>query len=210
MKLVALSDTHGLDFTNSLPKGDMLIHCGDWTNNGTIPEIIRFNTYCSKIIDNFPLGIWITPGNHDWLAQTDPNLCESLLTNCNLMINESAVISGVNFYFSPITPEFCGWAFMREEDEIAHEWNKIPDNTNVLITHGPPFRILDMTEYGDRAGCRELASKVSELPDLKLHLFGHIHKSYDRMLINGVTYANVASHSIGYSELGNAPMVFEV
>ena len=56
------------------------------------------------------------------------------------LLNESCVLFGIKFWGSPMTPEFCGWAFNRERgDELAKEWSQIPNDTNVLITHGPPY-----------------------------------------------------------------------
>ena len=211
MRVVLLSDTHNHDFTRlNLPDGDLLIHAGDWTNRGTIGELVRFNDYCGKAVEKYKYGIWVTPGNHDFLAQTATTLCENLLTNCNLMINERVTFDGINFWFSPYTPFFCNWAFMEEIDELATIWDKIPDDTNVLITHGPPKNILDVTvDDFMNVGCLELRKKIKRLPNLQLHAFGHIHSNYGKLIESGVTFANVSSCDETYT-LRNRPWVIDI
>lgn len=217
MKLVIVSDTHGCDFSLlNLPEADMLIHAGDWTNRGTIEEVSKFNAICGKVLDKYRLGIYVTPGNHDWLAQTDYDLCERLLTNCNLMINEGIESEGIKFWFSPYTPFFCNWAFMEEAEELEQIWSKIPEDTNVLITHGGPHKVLDLTNEYMNVGCRELAKRVSHLEHLRLHAFGHIHsaagitKKINNVLnTQEVTFANVAICDEDY-RMSNKATIFEV
>lgn len=87
-------------------------------------------------------------------------------------------IEGINIWGSPITPTFFNWAFNRDRgSNIAKYWDKIPQNTDILITHGPPSGILDRTISGSNAGCGDLLKKI-ELIKPKYHLFGHIHEAY--------------------------------
>lgn len=182
MRIVCISDTHNHDLTKlDLPAGDILLHAGDWTGNGNVIEVSRFNEYCKKIKYKYTYGIYTCGGNHDFLAEENTGLCKSILTNCHLLINESIEIEGIKFYFSPYSPFFYNWAFNLAEDgsQAQSMWAKIPDNTNILITHGPPRTILDtlITTY-EHVGCPKLTNRVLDLQELKLHIFGHIHYSY--------------------------------
>lgn len=91
----------------------------------------------------------------------------------SLLVPDSGItIDGVRFYGSPWTPEFYGWGFNAERgDEIAAIWRRIPTETDVLITHGPPVGIGDACFDGQRAGCvdllREIETRVCPLPFLR-------------------------------------------
>jgi Icc-related predicted phosphoesterase len=83
--------------------------------------------------------------------------------------NSSVLVNGLKIYGLPITPYFLGMAFnKRRGDEIKKVWKKIPSDTDIPITHGPPFGILDKN-----VGCEELLAKVIKVKP-KLHVFGHI------------------------------------
>ena len=93
------------------------------------------------------------------------------------------------------------WAYMLEENELKPYYAKIPDDTQVLITHSPAFGILDKTstEYGyARCGSKELLKRIKQLPKLTHHIFGHIHHSYGSKAVNGVNHHNVAALNEGY------------
>ena len=91
---------------------------------------------------------------------------------------------------------------------ITEVWNKIPDDTDILITHGPPMYVLDKTVRGEHVGCYDLASKVSRL-DLKLHVFGHIHLMHGTEHINGTTFVNASTCDEQYQPV-NKPIVIDL
>jgi predicted phosphodiesterase len=129
-------------------------------------------------------------------------------------INESLPdIPKIKIWGSPVQPHFCNWAFNRARDDkdfvfgrggyvkayplIKPHWDMIPEDTNILVTHGPPYKILDEllfvdgTPKGEFVGCEELAKRVKEIkPDV--HIFGHIHCGYGEKHIDGTSYYNVA------------------
>ena len=85
-------------------------------------------------------------------------------------------------------------AFTCETDEqLANKWALIPENTDILITHTPPYSILDMTDACKHVGSHSLRARVSEIKP-KLHVFGHIHEQGGHEFEwNGTKYVN-ASH----------------
>jgi len=88
------------------------------------------------------------------------------------------IIEGVKFYGSPWQPRFFDWAFNLDRgEEIKKKWDLIPMDTDVLITHGPPYGILDLTHEGEKVGCEELMKAVLRVQP-KIHIFGHIHEAY--------------------------------
>jgi Icc-related predicted phosphoesterase len=102
------------------------------------------------------------------------------------------MIDGLKVYGSPITPTYHDWAFnVLPGSPIAEAWEKIPLDTDVLITHGPPKGILDKNSRDELLGCPELLRKVKEIKP-KLHTFGHVHEGYGFVDIDGIRYVNAA------------------
>jgi len=74
-------------------------------------------------------------------------------------------------------PEFGGWGFNLPRGEACLEkWDLIPDDTDVLVTHGPPLGFGDSLQHGGRSGCVQLLHVVQERVRPKYHVFGHIHE----------------------------------
>jgi Icc-related predicted phosphoesterase len=175
MRLVITSDTHGRH--NSIPKipeGDFLIHAGDFMNSGHSPdEIISFNRWLSEQ----PIKKRVVcAGNHDRYFQKMPEFARKFLEEATYLENAGVTIDGVSFWGSPYTPEFLNWAFMYPRGPEANQyWDQIPEGLDVLITHGPPYGILDQAEpEGEHLGCAELLKAV-QAKKPKVHIFGHIH-----------------------------------
>ncbi len=175
MRLVIISDTHGRhDLIGNLPDGDVLVHAGDFMNSGLYAEeIISFNRWLGEqpITQRVVCG-----GNHDRLFQHAPQQARALLTNALYLENSGVSIDGVSFWASPYTPIFLNWAFMYPRGPAANQyWDQIPADLDVLITHGPPYGILDQTAPGgEHLGCVELLKAV-QAKKPKIHIFGHIH-----------------------------------
>src|SRR5690606_9104680 len=107
---------------------------------------------------------------------------------------------------SPITPYFHNWAFNRKRGaKIKAHWDLIPDDTDILITHGPPFGILDETVYSKRTGCEELLLRVYQVQP-KYHIFGHIHEDYGMLAKRETTFVNASVLDDRY-ELVNDAMI---
>lgn len=117
----------------------------------------------------------MVPGNHDLAFESKPTRSKALLTHADhVLIDESVVLDGVKFFGSPRTPQFGGWAFMY--DRLKAPWDCIPVDTDVLITHGPAYDVLDAASNGHRCGCEPLRDYVTKIAPT-VHAFGHIHES---------------------------------
>jgi len=176
MKLVCISDTHGSHDELVIPNGDVLIHCGDYSPTGDFKDMCRFNEWLGTLPHAHKL---VVSGNHDWYAEKAGNyVVKKLFSNATYLENEEIEIGGYKFWGSPITPEFMNWSFMRKRgNEIAGVWEQIPDNIDVLITHGPPYKILDETPRHEHVGCWDLLYHSKRVKP-KIHVFGHIHHGY--------------------------------
>jgi len=187
MKIVFISDTH-CQHTDvrlnvrlqSLYKEDpktVLVHCGDVSSRGYRWEVEGFIKWFSNL--PFEHKIFIA-GNHDFIFEEKPQEIERMLAENPgaVYLEDSGVeIEGIKFWGSPVQPRFFDWAFNRDEDIIDH-WNLIPPDIDVLITHGPPYGILDWTKRDNKSvGCPRLLEKIDQM-NLKAHAFGHIHESF--------------------------------
>lgn len=212
MKIVAISDTHTLHDNVQVPDGDVLIHTGDFTNTGKMEEIIRFISWFSYHPHKHKI---IVLGNHEKGFEKNWGVSKSLIpTEIHLLHDSEVVIDGVKFYGSPWQPEFCNWAFNlpRNGNELEAKWEAIPDNTDVLLTHGPPHGILDMVRYPYSTsvlGCEKLRKRVDNMPNLKAHIFGHIHDGYGTTKIGNTQFVNASICTEGYAPV-NDPIVIEV
>lgn len=211
LKIVAISDTHNKHKYLDLPEGDILIHAGDFTSMGSEAEVAAFGEWLQDLPYKY---IIITYGNHDWLGQRNPDLAEKLLGKAIILHDRGVEIEGIKFYGSAWQPEFCNWAFnVPRGAASAANWAKIPEDTDVLITHGPPFGTLDLIHTGglrmENVGCEALADRIKALSKLKFHVFGHIHECHGQVTKDKVTYVNAAFLNDAYVP-AYPPEVFEV
>jgi len=184
MKIALISDTHNLHKKiKNIPKADLIIHAGDCTENGSKAEFTHFINWYSNLPHARKI---LVAGNHDWCFYSSSNsdldyreaeaICEDL--GIIYLLDNSVEINGVKFYGTPWQPAFCDWAFnIEEESKRKIIFNMIPEDTNVLISHCPPYGIMDKTKSGVVCGCQALLNKVQIIKP-KYHIFGHIHEGY--------------------------------
>ena len=209
MKIVCLSDTHNCSGQITVPDGDVLIHAGDATITGTIDEVILFNEWFANL--PHPYKIFVA-GNHDWIFETNNSYARKLLSGSIIYLQDSFVeIEGLKIYGSPWQPRFFDWAFnLNRGAELAEKWKLIPGDTDVLITHGPPFGILDEVPrryFVENTGCEELRKRVEEVRP-KLHIFGHIHCGYGTADSFGVKFVNASNCDESYQPT-NKPIIVD-
>lgn len=187
LKLWHISDTHGHHEKLEIPEGvDIVVHSGDFSNYKDVrhnrPEAKRFIEWYSKV--DIPYKILVA-GNHDAMpALASKEFAEMIeKTDIIYLENEEVVIEGFKIYGSPLTPTFGEWHFMKSRGKIGLSWEDIPEDTDILVTHGPPKGIMDLIHHQEgflfRCGCRSLFNHISSRLKLSHHLFGHIHSNKD-------------------------------
>lgn len=206
MRIVCISDTHNKHRQCNIPEGDLLIHAGDISSRGRIEEIIEFDQWMGTLPHSDKI---IIAGNHDFLFERNPLLARSLIRNAHYLEDSGIVLKGFKIWGSPITPWFFNWAFNRwRGTQIKKHWDKIPDDTDILITHGPPKGILDQTFSKSKVGCSQLMKAVLRVQP-KLHIFGHIHEAYGEVWQNGTHFINASLLDIKYRPV-NASVVIDL
>jgi len=236
VRIVCVSDTHGKHrkMTQAIPNGDVLVHAGDFTNVGHTWQVKDVCDWMSDMPHKHKI---IIAGNHDvtldaeyydeprhWqrfhhLKRNDDVEARASIRTAEGVIyleDESVVIEGYHFYGSPWQPEFCDWAFNLERGHPCQKvWKKIPTNTDVLLTHGPPVGHGDELSSGgnvmngQRGGCVDLLSEVTERVAPLYHIFGHIHESYGATTNGTTTFVNASTCTHSYRP-DNAPVVIDL
>ena len=185
MKIWHISDTHGLHGQLQVPVGvDIVVHSGDASN---YLDPYRNESELRAFIDWFatlpiPVKVFV-PGNHDTSLEKGL-IARDLVEHrkIHLLINEEKEINGLRFWGSPFSPRYGNWSYMKDRGTINRLWDQIPDGLDVLITHGPPYGILDATynhhNKVELVGCSALAKRVTKV-EPQLMLFGHVHSTKD-------------------------------
>lgn len=208
MRLVITSDTHGKHHQLGVLNGDVLIHCGDFTN-GFQRDPNELENIDGWFHQQEFQHVLCVAGNHDFAAENRVLRGEPVFQNAMFLQDESVMISGLKFYGAPWVPDLQSWAFCLAEDEMRSKWEQIPDDTDVLITHTPPWHTLDRSSDSEMpCGCSHLAARIADL-NLKMHCFGHIHASYGRLKRDGVIFLNASAMNSNF-EIVNKPFVIDL
>ena len=215
LRFVCLSDTHNKHLQiKDLPKGDVLLHAGDFTYGGEPEHVEAFTDWLGTLDYKYKIVI---AGNHEitfdlkkeellkrkfFGDDADFNFedIKSKLGNCIYLEDSAVVIEGIKIYGTPHQPWFHNWAFNRHSKSRKHLFAKIPSDTDILLTHGPPYDILDFVESGVNAnvGCPVLSNEVLNRIKPKYHVFGHIHEANGVEQYDGITFINAAICNVGY------------
>ncbi len=228
MIVTFISDTHNKhkEITNDLPGGDILIHSGDISSVGYHYQLQAFYEWFDSI-PNYTTKVFIA-GNHDWgfldakrlivykeicIPQRTQELIDSY-PNIYYLQDRALQVKvqdqTVNLYGSPWQPEFYEWAFNlpRNGDELKRRWASIPNNTDILITHGPAYGYLDkVLGRSENFGCELLTDRIKDVKP-KIHVCGHIHSGYGYAYDGSTHYVNASVLDEGYNYINKPLTVF--
>lgn len=221
MKIACVSDTHTFGKQIEVPYADVLIHAGDHTFNGRRAQVESAMRWLSSLPHPHKV---LVAGNHDFIFQEEKagvirRWIKRYHPTLHYLQDSGIEIDGVKFYGSPWQPWFHDWAFNFSADhelgtKQAHGvFSKIPEDTDVLITHGPPHGIMDaigkkVHDWDIRVGCAALLYHVKRVKP-KLHVFGHIHEGYGIQEQDGIKFVNAAICTRAY-EPTNKPILVEI
>ena len=231
VKCLHISDTHQEDIfkivssflsETDIKQVDLLFISGDLTYRGDIDKLKKCAEECEQLIlENYVKDIVVIPGNHDksfdpkfkkseWFS---PRVAKSQFEkdHIHLLIHKEIELHGIKIFGSPWTPYFCNWAFNYYEDRAYDLWKMIPEDCQILVTHGPPQFILDEVHDWDKikyTGCPVLAAEIRKRQSLRVSMFGHIHEGYGQKELNGVLYLNSSIMNRRYYPT-NKPQYFE-
>ena len=215
MLVTLISDTHDQHRSVNLPGGDLLIHTGDFMTSGysklQAEDFFKWMEY-----QDYDDIVFIA-GNHDRIMQNEPDAMKGILDGykCIDYLEDTELVlygdgpngdlpeNNIRIYGSPWQPEFYDWAFNlpRNGDVLKSKWDAIPTNTDILLTHGPAWGILDevYNRRGVHLGCELLTERIAVVKP-KIHVCGHIHSGHG-YYFDGTTHffnASVLNESYKY------------
>lgn len=189
MRVVVTSDTHNLHRHLEIPEGDLFIHCGDLTGRGSLDKLRAANDWIAGLPHRHKVFV---PGNHDFCFQLEPKGSAQVFTAATVLIDAGLEVEGFKLWGSPWQPWFHNWAFNLPRGERLREvWERVPSDTDILVTHSPPAGILDETSRGEQVGCADLREALRRIRP-KLHVFGHIHEAYGTHEEDGTIFGNAS------------------
>ncbi len=197
MRITFISDSHNQHkkLNEDLPGGDLIVHGGDISSMGYQHEIREFCAWYNKL-SSYKNKVFIS-GNHDFGFQKAPDKAREIIDTYDNIIylqDNSVTIDGVKIWGAPWQPWFLDWAFNlpRNGEELKAKWDMIPEDTDILITHGPPYGFNDVVEHRfDHLGC-ELLTERLKIVKPKIHIFGHIHSGRNIFEQNGTLFVNAS------------------
>jgi Icc-related predicted phosphoesterase len=225
LTIAVVSDTHEHEYQIEVPPVDVLVHCGDATGDGrTYPggSLHALRLVAGWMQRRDARHRLFVPGNHDLcfdLNHTSAarrNEAIEILASHGItyLADRGVTIDGVKFWGSPWVPNLPRWAF---HDHGADMFQTIPTDTEVLITHGPAWGILDSVPVSRDArdgrehfGSNHLLRRIAALPRLKVHLFGHIHESRGIEIHDGTIHVNASSIDGNYCHVRDGAMVVDL
>ena len=225
MRILCLSDTHGYHEKFNIDETvDVIVHTRDFSNSkgkNNIYETEEFLSWYNSL--NIKHKILVA-GNHDTFfgkmvgeGGRDEVVDYLKLDYPNIIYlqDSSITIDGVKFYGTPWCPIYNDWSFMISEDNQRKMFSKIPEDTNILLSHTPAYGILDYSN-GVLCGSSSLLERINEiknLGNLKYHIFGHIHmdEGNSKEYVGNQEKYYVAVNSCNINYLGfNEPIIVEI
>lgn len=223
-KIWCISDPHQKHGFLKVPENIDIALCAGDVGNYRNPsmnanEVLNFIEWYESL--NIPVKIFCA-GNHDTSIQAKLVRPKEICKTVTYLEHEEVVIDGIKIFASPYTPSFgTGWAFNIPRQKLDQYWKDIPEDTDVLITHGPPKSILDLTYSTDdnkpeQCGCKSLMNRIKEIGNISYSLFGHIHEESNcynagMLKVNGMktTFINAAVVNLDY-EICNNGFIIEI
>lgn len=202
-KIVAISDLHGN--LPEIPACDILLIAGDICPNGSSQQSWLDGPF-RKWLEGIKGEVFACAGNHDFIFQESPHSVPNL--PWHYLEDESAEYMGLKIYGTPWQKRFGDWAFNLDESDLASRWDQIPDDTDILVTHGPPLYFGDLVERGTHEGSPSLLKRIVQISP-KLVVFGHIHNGRGEYLHNDVMMANVTLLNESY-KMVYPPWTYEI
>jgi len=206
MRVVCISDTRELHRELDVPSGDLLIHAGDFSfaqNSTPLAALRDFNDWLGELRHRYKV---VVPGNHDVLL-AEPQR-RGVISNATLLVNSGVVIENIHIWGSPLMPLQNGAFACSDSGERKRHWARIPRHTDILITHCPPFGVLDRTpDCDDHEGCPELLAAVLQVRP-RFHVFGHAHGAHGIIRTEHTAFINAALVGETF-DLDKMPIVFD-
>jgi Icc-related predicted phosphoesterase len=179
MRIAAMADLHG--HLPEIPPCDLLIIAGDvcpdriggvWAEASPERQARWFAHDCGRWLASSPAPVVLTWGNHDWCGQA----LQLWADDPRIVVDRVTTVAGLKIWASPWSNQFGGWAFMKDPIDLAPIYESIPDDVDIIVSHGPPYGYGDENLLGQHCGSLELLAAIDRVKP-KLVVCGHIHEA---------------------------------
>ena len=191
LKIVCVSDTHSRQEELKIPKCDLFIAAGDLIDYKDGENKIKlFNEWLEKIESKTKI---IIAGNHDNYLNKHKSKIKEIFPRANYLEYNDFQLKDPNIliYGVPCTLRrnlfYFGNAFSLPGEELKRQFEKIPSNTDILVTHVPPYDVLDLSYKNKHLGSKWLRNEICNRIHPKIHIFGHNHDSQNPFTIGKFT-----------------------
>lgn len=205
MKIAITADWHGYT-PPKYPECDLMVVAGDI---GLSESFGPRGLSAGEWLADTPFPVISVAGNHDFDVEAIRALPWVYLED------EVVEISGLKIWGTPWSNPFgYGWAFNMTEEDQRKNLRRIPEDVDVIVSHGPAFGFGDLTKDWrdsppEHVGSDALLERALELANLKLVASGHIHPAYGLIEAHGVKWVNGSLVNEGY-QVANEPIVVSV
>ena len=213
MKIVAMSDLHGY-LPAEVPECDLLLLAGDLTPVHDHDPFFQarwlrdaFREWLNRLPARQIIGV---AGNHDFVFEQAAELVPRDLPWTYLQ-DSGVEWEGLRIWGTPWQPIFFDWAFNGDPQKLKRQWDLIPEETDILLLHGPPYGYGDsVPERGGirRCGCPHLLERIREIQP-RLAVFGHIHEGRGQWQLGRTTLANFTLLDAAYRPV-HEPWVWQL
>lgn len=203
--LCIISDTHRKHRAVTIPNCDILIHCGDFCSfqQEDLQTLADVDAWFAEAPAEHVICIG---GNHDFPLQGR----DFRFVHAQFLDDALIELAGLTIYGSPWCPDLSGFAYYATSDQLLERWKQIPTGIDVLITHAPPFGVLDLPTSGTvNLGCPHLRNELKRIRP-RLHVFGHVHASHGMNKTPDTHYINAAIVGGEHFQVRHAPTNIEL
>ncbi|UCC91626.1 MAG: metallophosphoesterase family protein [Candidatus Aenigmatarchaeota archaeon] len=171
MRILCVADYHrekelaeGVEKLAAKEKVDVIINAGDFLSED----------FARKVLDKTKFRTFVIRGNWDYGLKTN---------NKNVTILNNQVVKHKGYHFLGVD-----YGYYSQIPELA---KGISPKKLILVTHDPPYDMLDISYFGSNAGLLDLRAAVNEARPV-LHVFGHIHEAAGYVKHRGTLFINAA------------------
>jgi Icc-related predicted phosphoesterase len=217
LSIYAISDMHG-----NLPKGDTIPECdvfiiaGDSCPWQTSHDVITQSVWLDRVFKPWineeinASKVILIGGNHDFIMQDrDFKYWAGQHLWCDYLEDSGTEYKGVKFWGIPWVPDLKDWAFYANSEQLTNSYSRIPLDTDIVISHGPPANINDQDKYntsihyGSQEFCDILEQRSKEGATIPVNIHGHVHEGYGYSEKFGTKFYNVSHLNRDYEPVND-------
>ena len=179
LRIACASDTHSRIQGLNIPEADVFVFAGDTINHDHKED--KFLEFCEWIKRVPCPKKFLVAGNHDFFIRKNKERLSELMPGVTVLEDSVYPVSdtGLSIYGAPWTVGrslfYVADAYEAQESVVLKKWQQVPTGIDILVTHSPPWEVLDFTYKSKHIGSKYLRREIAARIHPKIHIFGHNH-----------------------------------